>query len=414
MTAAAPRRLSRCGRSEGEHVVSTTQFAKVFHWRDDLTEAEGWLVIDSLIGGVSGGGLFMHPRVTLSEVADLAATMTLKNTLQRPRFGGGKGGIRFDPASPEAEGVLRRFMIAHRDVIAREWSTGADLYTSREVIERIAREDLALPTAFTAMAATLARHAGIPSQAPAMPQRLSRTWNDHATVDDAATGHSVAESIRLSAGGRPRVAIQGFGSVGSNTADSLTSRGIGLVTGICERDGYLVDHDGIDVAELLRRRAEGTDRAAFGELVRQDPQRGWKWVPRGAGQSDEDLLTEFVAVTGPEVLTPCATRYAVTDSVMREFVRNSGQVVVCGANNAFSTHEVKAHWIRQGVTIVPEWVSNSGAAILFAELLKTERADRETIQAIFATVTERIEEFLVAHGLHVDNRKRTQADAAHQ
>lgn len=394
--------------------MSTTQLAKVFHWRDDRTEAEGWLVIHSLTGGVSGGGLFMHPRVTLSEVADLATTMSLKNTLQRPQFGGGKGGIRFDPTSPEAEGVLRRFMIAHREVIAREWSTGADLYTSREVIERIAREDLALPTAFVAMAATLARHAGIPSQAPEMPQRLAQPWNDHATVDDAATGHSVAEAIRLSAGGTPRVGIQGFGSVGSNAADSLTSRGIGVVTGICEKDGYLVDPDGIDIAELLRRRAAREDGPAFGELVRDDLHRGWKWVPRSDGQSDEELLTEFVAVTGPDVLTPCATRYAVTDGVMREFVRGSGRVVVCGANNAFSSPEVKAHWTEQGVTIIPEWVSNSGAAILFAELLKTERSDRETIQSIFAGITERIEEFLLAHGLHMDNQKRTQAHAAQQ
>ncbi|MFC8132160.1 Glu/Leu/Phe/Val dehydrogenase dimerization domain-containing protein [Streptomyces sp. NPDC057302] len=395
--------------------MSTTQrFAKVFHWRDDETEAQGWLVIHSLEGGVCGGGLFMHPNVTLSEVADLAATMSLKNTLQRPRFGGGKGGIRFDPTSPEAEGVLRRFMIAHRDVIAEEWSTGADLYTSREAIERIAREDLALPTAFVAMADTLARYAKIPSQAQAVPRRLALPWNEHATVDEAATGHSVAEAIRLAAGGTPRVAIQGFGSVGSNAAHSLTSRGIGLVTGICERDGFLNDPDGIDVEEILRRRAAQGGDSAFGDLVRENPLRGWKWVPRGDGQPDEELFSEFVGVTAPEVLTPCATRYAVTDSVMQEFVKSSGQVVVCGANNAFATDEVRSYWTRQGITIIPEWVSNSGAAILFGELMKTERTDRETMQSIFASITERIEEFLITHGLHVNNRKRTQANAQEQ
>ncbi|MEU4999958.1 Glu/Leu/Phe/Val dehydrogenase dimerization domain-containing protein [Streptomyces sp. NPDC021622] len=396
--------------------MSTTQrFAKVFHWRDDETEAQGWLVIHSLEGGVSGGGLFMHPNVTLSEVADLAATMTLKNTLQRPQFGGGKGGIRFDPTAPEAEGVLRRFMIAHRDVIAEEWSTGADLYTSREAIERIAREDLALPTAFVAMAHTLARYAGIPSQAQVVPQRLALPWNDHATVDEAATGHSVAEAIRLSAGGTPRVAIQGFGSVGSNAAHSLTSRGIGLVTGICEKDGFLIDPDGIDVEELLRRRAadQGGEKP-FGDLVQDNPLRGWKWVPRGADQPDEELLVDFVAAAAPEVLTPCATRYALTDAVMQEFVKSSGQVVVCGANNAFATDEVRSYWNRQGITIIPEWVSNAGAAILFGELMKTERSDQETMQSIFTSITERIEEFLINHGLHVNNRKRTQADAQEQ
>ena len=406
------------------HHVSTTQhLAKVFQWHDDLTSARGWLVIHSLTGDVAGGGLFMHPDVTLSEVADLAATMTLKNTLQRPRFGGGKGGIRFDPHAPEAEGVLRRFMLAHRDVIARDWSTGADLYTSREVIERIAREDLGLPTAFAAMADTLARHAGIPSQAEDMPRRLSLPWNEYATVDDAATGHSVAEAIRMTTAGTPRVAVQGFGSVGSNAAYSLVSRGIGLVTGICEHDGYLLDPDGIDITELLRRRAAQEPGTAFGDLVRENPRGGWKWVPRGPGQLDEDLLTEFVAATGPDVLTPCATRYALTEKAMQEFTGkaghcnsaggNAGSVVVCGANNAFSSDEVRAHATEQGVTIVPEWVSNSGAAILFGELLQTERSDQETMDSIFASISERIEEFLNTHGLHIEKR-RTQADAAHQ
>ncbi|MEW9520528.1 Glu/Leu/Phe/Val dehydrogenase dimerization domain-containing protein [Streptomyces tubercidicus] len=400
--------------------MSTTQhLARVFHWRDDLTPAQGWLVIHSLVGGVAGGGLFMHPNVSLSEVADLAATMTLKNTLQRPQFGGGKGGIRFDPHAPEAEGVLRRFMLAHRDVIAREWSTGADLYTSREVIERIAREDLGLPTAFAAMADTLARHAGIPSQAADMPRRLGLPRNEYATVDDAATGHSVAEAIRMTSTGSPRVAVQGFGSVGSNVAHSLVSRRIGLVTGICERDGYLLDPDGIDIAELLRRRAAREPGTPFGELVREDPHGGWKWVPRGPGQPDEDLLTAFVASTAPDVLAPCATRYALTEKVVRAFIENagtgnSGGVVVCGANNAFASDEVRTCAAEQGVTIVPEWVSNSGAAILFGELLQTERSDQETMTSIFASISERIEGFLRSNGLHKENRRREKADAAHQ
>ncbi|MFF2062819.1 Glu/Leu/Phe/Val dehydrogenase dimerization domain-containing protein [Streptomyces sp. NPDC058200] len=398
---------------------TTQQLAKVFHWRDDLTPAQGWLVIHSLVGGVAGGGLFMHPNVSLSEVADLAATMTLKNTLQRPQFGGGKGGIRFDPHAPEAEGVLRRFMLAHRDVIAREWSTGADLYTSREVIERIAREDLGLPTAFVAMADALARHAGIPSQAEDMPRRLGLPQNEYATVDDAATGHSVAEAVRMTSTGTPRVAVQGFGSVGSNAAHSLVSRSIGLVTGICERDGYLLDPDGIDIVELLRRRAAREPGTPFGELLREDPRVGWEWVRRGPGQADEDLLTAFVEAAGPDVLTPCATRYALTEKVVRAFIENtgtgnSGGVVVCGANNAFASDEVRTYAAKHGVTIVPEWVSNSGAAILFGELLQTERSDREKMASIFASISERIEDFLRSNGLHKENRNREQADAAYQ
>lgn len=366
---------------------------KVLTWQDDRTDARGWLIIDSFASGVSGGGLFMHPGATKDEVADLAATMSLKNTIQEPQFGGGKGGIRFDPNSPEATGVLRRFMLAHRDVIEHEWSTGADLYTSGEVIEKIAREDLGLPSAFVAMARMLSRHAGIPSQVDRMAERMNSRWNAHFSVEEASTGHSVAEAIRLVTDGRPRVAVQGFGSVGSSAAHALTVSDIGSVVGICELDGFLTSPGGIDVAELLRRRLKDP-KAPLSTLARTDPPADWRWVPRGEKQSDEELLTAFVTDVRPDVISPCAKRYALTEPVMRAFAHGGGRYVVCGANNAFESEELREQYGHKGITILPEWVSNSGAALLFAEILKTDQWDDRSAEKIFAIITERITRFL--------------------
>lgn len=366
---------------------------KLLTWQDDQTDAQGWLIIHRLVNGVSGGGLFMHPDATVEEVADLAATMSLKNTIQEPQFGGGKGGIRFDPKSPEATGVLRRFMLAHREVIEREWSTGADLYTSGEVIEKIAREDLKLPSAFVAMARTLGQHAGIPSQVDHMAERMNSRWNEHFSAEEASTGHSVAEAIRWVTTGRPRVAIQGFGSVGSSTAHFLTASDIGDVVGICELDGFLTSPDGIEVDELLRRRLKDP-AAPLSTLARTDPPTGWRWVPRRDGQSEEELLTEFISEVQPDVISPCAKRYVLTEPVLRAFVGGGGRYVVCGANNAFASEEIRTKYSSEGVTILPEWVSNSGAALLFAETLKTDRWDDRSVERIFTTITRRIHRFL--------------------
>ena len=43
----------------------------VFSWKDSETEAEGWVVINSLRGGAAGGGTRMHPRVDQREVRSL-------------------------------------------------------------------------------------------------------------------------------------------------------------------------------------------------------------------------------------------------------------------------------------------------------------------------------------------------------
>jgi glutamate dehydrogenase (NAD(P)+) len=386
----------------------------VTHWQDDRTDAAGWLVVDRLVNGVSGGGLFMHPDATLDEVTDLAATMSLKNTLQRPQFGGGKGGIRFDPNSPEAVGVLRRFMLAHRSEIENIWSTGGDLYTSNEVIETIAQKDLGLPSAFVAMAKMLAREYGIPSQASAITRRITEPWNEYFSLGEAATGHSVAESIRLVTTGlvttgRPRVAIQGFGTVGASLAHFLTASGIGTVVGVCEQDGWLSHPDGIDVPTLLRwRGALAGRRPAFAEFAEMGLPAGWQWTPRKPGQSDEDLFTQFVAAIQPDVLSPCARRYAVTEPVLRALVRGGGRTVICGANNAFSSPDIAGDHQRRGLVTLPEWASNAGTAILFAEVLKVADWDNRSAGRIFAAITTRIAEF-VANGDRVHGVGRPDA-----
>jgi len=81
----------------------------VLEWKDSETEAEGWVVINSLRGGAAGGGTRMRQGLNKREVESLAKTMEVKFTISGPQIGGAKSGINFDPTDPRKTEVLKRW-----------------------------------------------------------------------------------------------------------------------------------------------------------------------------------------------------------------------------------------------------------------------------------------------------------------
>ena len=81
----------------------------VFEWHDSETEAEGWIVINSLRGGAAGGGTRMRKGLTREEVTSLAKVMEIKFSVAGPPIGGAKSGINFDPSDPRRLEVLARW-----------------------------------------------------------------------------------------------------------------------------------------------------------------------------------------------------------------------------------------------------------------------------------------------------------------
>src|SRR5210317_1081422 len=99
----------------------------VFEWKDSETEAEGWVVINSLRGGAAGGGTRMRVGLDKHEVTSLAKTMEIKFTVAGPAIGGAKSGIDFDPNDPRKEGVLKRWYKAIYPLLKNYYGTGGDL-----------------------------------------------------------------------------------------------------------------------------------------------------------------------------------------------------------------------------------------------------------------------------------------------
>ena len=98
-----------------------------FHWKDTETDAEGWIVINSLRGGAAAGGTRMRIGVTKEEVLALAKTMEVKFTVAGPPIGGGKSGINFDPKDPRKKDVLKRWYAAVKPLLKIYYGTGGDM-----------------------------------------------------------------------------------------------------------------------------------------------------------------------------------------------------------------------------------------------------------------------------------------------
>ena len=214
----------------------------VFEWSDPETEAEGWVVINSLRGGAAGGGTRMRKGLDKREVESLAKTMEVKFTVSGPPIGGAKSGINFDPRDPRKDGVLRRWYKAVIPLLKNYYGTGGDMNVDEihEVIPITEQYGLWHPQEGVVNGHFNAReHQRIekvgnlrkgvsqvlenPKYSPDLSRKL--------VVADMITGYGVAESVRHyydiyggSLAGK-RVIVQGWGNVASAGAYYLAQSG---------------------------------------------------------------------------------------------------------------------------------------------------------------------------------------------
>ncbi|PYG02184.1 glutamate dehydrogenase (NAD(P)+) [Georgenia satyanarayanai] len=329
-TAAAARRPPV---REPEHVLG---------WTDPVTGARGFLVVDTLVGGLATGGTRMRAGCTVTEVADLARGMSTKTAVFGLPVGGAKGGIDFDPKDPRAIGVLERFCGAMRPWLDRHWVTAEDLGVPQHVIDEVFRR-LGIGQSF---------HAAI-ERSPRPDRTLRRVQaglaartEDGLLVADVIGGYGVAQACLgvVSALGRhparTTVAIQGIGTMGGGAAWYLHQAGVRVVA-VADAAGTLYCRTGLDIPSLLELRDE------YGEIDRSR-------VPDDVERLPRDYVLELAV----DILVPAAISYAVrTDNVAGIRAR----VLVEAANSA-TTPEAEAALTARGVPVVPDVVANAGAA----------------------------------------------------
>ncbi|MFD7319801.1 Glu/Leu/Phe/Val dehydrogenase dimerization domain-containing protein [Streptomyces sp. NPDC059875] len=314
-------------------------------WTDHVTGRRGHLVVDRLVRGVASGGLRMREGCTAEEVAGLARGMTMKEALHydpSSRYvplGGAKGGIDCDPRSPEAYGVLVRYLRAMRPYIERFWTTGEDLGLTQDLVDRAAAE-AGLVSSIQAVYPLL-------EDEEAARQRLADAFAvevDGIGLDELVGGCGVAESVlvALDRAGLPyagtRVSVQGLGTMGGATARFLDRAGLTVVA-VADVKGTIVNPDGLDVEALLAARdAHGTvDRSALRPGDREEA--GDAWLAADA-----------------DVLVPAAVSYAI-DAEGQGRIR--ARWIVEAANMPVLP-EAEELLAARGVLVLPDVVVNSG------------------------------------------------------
>jgi glutamate dehydrogenase (NAD(P)+) len=297
------------------------------------TGLRGYVVVDSLVGGRAMGGTRMTPTVSPRELAGLARQMTLKLALAGLPIGGAKAGIvAAHTTGSQREAQVRSFGRAVAPLLHGGIYLGTDQGVTYS--DRAAMFDAA----------------GYRIESTDPGRRLPCTWADLWDRCAGVTGHGVAEAamvaveqLGLATGRPPRVAIQGFGTVGRGTAKRLAAAGYRIV-GVADHLGTLSAPGGLPLDTILA----ATDKA--GTIDRS-------LVPRDVLRSSApDAWLDVDA----DVLVLAAVGHAVrADNVAR--VRAA--VVVEGANEP-CTDEAIAALAVLGVPVVPGIVANCGGAMV--------------------------------------------------
>ena len=363
----------------------------VFEWKDAETEAEGWVVINSLRGGAAGGGTRMRKGLDKREVESLAKTMEVKFTVSGPAIGGAKSGINFDPADPRKRGVLERWYKVVIPLLKNYYGTGGDLNVDEihEVIPITEDYGLWHPQEgivnghFNATEPQKINKIGQLRQGVVKviedPNYSPSTARKY-TIADMITGYGVAESVRhfyaIWGGSHvgKRAIIQGWGNVGASAAYYLASKGVKIV-GIIDRAGGLLNEAGFSLDEIT---------ALF--LNRQ----GNSLNPEGLLPFDE--VNGRVWALPAEIFIPAAASRLLSRAQVDQMIQNGMEVISSGANVPFQDPEIffgpTGEFADQNLAVIPDFIANCGMARVFAYLMESEV--EITDEAIFTDISTTI------------------------
>lgn len=367
----------------------------VFEWKDSETDAEGWVVINSLRGGAAGGGTRMRKGLDRREVESLAKTMEVKFTVSGPPIGGAKSGINFDPNDPRKKDVLKRWYAAVIPLLKNYYGTGGDLNVD-EIHEVIPiTEDFGLwhPQEGVVNGHFSPRESDKIHKIGQLRYGVSKVLEDpiyspepekKLVVADMITGWGVAEAVRhyyTLFGGSihgKKVIVQGWGNVGSAAAYYLAKEGA-KITGIIDRDGGLLRAEGFSFEEVKQ-----LFLAKDGNKLRAD-----HLIPFA------DINRDIWA-SGAEVFIPCAASRLVQRDQVEALMANGLEVISCGANVPFADPEIFfgpiADFVDGKVSLIPDFIANCGMARVFAYLMGShvEMSDK----AIFTDTSDIIRKAL--------------------
>ena len=362
----------------------------IFEWNDSKTNARGWIVINSLRGGASGGGTRMRKGLTLHEVTSLAKTMEVKFTVSGPQIGGAKSGIDFDPKDERKEEVLKRWFKAVSPLLKSYYGTGGDMNINeaRDVVP--ITESYGLwhpqegiveghfnPNKSQKISKIGQLRLGVP-MIIANPD-FSPDINKKYSISDMITGYGVAQSVihyysiwKNGFGSDKSVLIQGWGNVGASAGFFLSKAGF-KIKGIMDKEGYVLSKEGF------------TKEAVKGFFLNKE---------NNILNSKEKVFDDKTNFWNhkSDVFLPCAGSRLVSRSNLDNLIKNGCELIASGANVPFDNEEILygkvMEYADNTISVIPDFIANCGMARTFGYCMQKE--NEISSKAIFKDVSDTI------------------------
>ncbi len=288
----------------------------------------GYRVQHSITRGPAKGGIRYHPNVNLDEVSALAAWMTWKCAVVNIPFGGAKGGIACDPtqmSQNELERLTRRYTADLIDVIGPDIDVPApDVNTDSQIMAWV-MDTYSMHARHTVTSVVT----GKPIEIGGSQGRREATGRGVVLTIREACKH---KNINLNGA---RCVVQGFGNVGSVTANLLYKEGAKVI-GVCDVFGGIHDPDGIDIPRLIEHVKKTRKIPGYAE---------------GKASRCDDVLG-----LDCDVLVPAALENVITDKNAKN-IRAS--IIAEGANGP-TTPDADRILESRGIFVVPDILCNSG------------------------------------------------------
>ena len=289
---------------------------------------EGFRVQHSLTRGPGKGGVRYHPDVTLEEVMALAAWMSIKNAAVNLPYGGAKGGIRVEPKNlslKELEKLTRRYTSEIGIIIGPQQDIPApDVNTNSQIMAWM-MDTYSMNTGSTATGVVT----GKPIHLGGSLGRVKATGRGV-----FVTGREAARRLSLDLNGA-RVAVQGFGNVGSSAAELFHQAG-GKIIAAQDHTGSIYNDNGFDMAAITEHVRSTGGVGGF----------------RGAEPMDGESFWDVNC----DILIPAALEGQITADRAR---RVKARLVLEGANGPTlgSADDILAD---RGILVVPDVICNAG------------------------------------------------------
>ena len=294
----------------------------------DIEVFTGYRVQYNITLGPAKGGIRYHPDVTLDEVTALAAWMTWKCAVAHVPFGGGKGGVVCDPtrmSRRELEALTRRYVAEIIDAIGPEKDVPAPDVNTNDQIMAWVMDTYSMHVGHTSTAVVT----GKPIEMGGSLGRREATGRGVMIVTREAAKH-LGVDIKGAT-----VAVQGFGNVGSVSADLLAKIGAKIVA-VTDWKGGVYNANGLDIAKMLEFARDKKTIDGF---------------PGGESLDNDQLFSLDV-----DVLVPAALENQITEDNASTI---QAKIIAEGANGP-TTPEAHKMLHERGVFVIPDILANAG------------------------------------------------------